>query len=338
MKKLVSILLTLAVAVSLFVVPAAALANDVGTKVVVYTDSLNLENKNSSNLPWVILDTDTIKATLLYNDGGDKFEWSLEGEVVLPSTEYSLIYYADQPDRFVDWGGNNPGALIATMTSGSASKISGSGSINLGMNLPCYPDANMDPDEYDYSSAIGKGKGTGDMYANANGAKIWLVPTEDLPADWVSNGGWMTWAPDNILFETDLITYTDTNLIISISLSTSSLDFGKVVAGETAGPLALTVQNNGTTPIVVLASASSGLFEDLLLSGTALDAYGPLLYAGKSDVLAVTLPIPTTQTKGEVTGTLTFIAHLQRRNTIAQVESGGEIEISPLQLPKGDKI
>ena len=135
---------------------------------------------------------------------GNDFYYKVLSEDVVEDTEYALIYYADfGGDRFGDWGGNNPGAVIAIETADSLGSISMSGSPNLDMNLPCVPDANID--EHDYSGAP-------DFYLNAHGAKLWLVPTSDLTEDITLpvlplDG----WNPEGIFFETDLIHYEDTN-------------------------------------------------------------------------------------------------------------------------------
>ncbi|MBD3252358.1 hypothetical protein GF386_01355, partial [Candidatus Pacearchaeota archaeon] len=161
--------------------------------------ALILENKNSN---WDVIDDD-FEATLEYNTIGSEFEYSVDGKVPLPNTEYALIYYADKPDRFDDWGGNNPGALIDTEDSGSDGSLTMSGNKDLGMNLPHPNDWNADPDpDYcDYNNGY-------DNYTHCKGAKIWLVPTDALPNDYPDDGSWAFWDVSGILFETDLLTYT----------------------------------------------------------------------------------------------------------------------------------
>ncbi|MCK5040180.1 MAG: YncE family protein [Candidatus Aenigmarchaeota archaeon] len=126
---------------------------------------------------------------------GPEFEYELTANGLQTNTEYSLIYYADEPDRFNNWGGDNPGALIVEATSDSNGNLVVSGSVDLGMNLPSYPDANMDINEHDYCGAP-------DFYSHCTGAKIWLVPSSDY-----SEPGLTAWNPNNYLFETDLIDY-----------------------------------------------------------------------------------------------------------------------------------
>lgn len=136
---------------------------------------------------------------LKYNLEGPEFEYLFNGHGLAVNTTYSLIYYADFEDRFNYWGGNNPGALIAEGTSNDEGDLHLKGSIDLKMDLPCEPDANIATHNY---------TGAPDYYANAHGAKIWLVPSSmyDSDAKKVT-----TWSPDDFLFETDLIWYEDTD-------------------------------------------------------------------------------------------------------------------------------
>lgn len=139
---------------------------------------LVLENKNPADDKWDIIQGDGIQATLTYNTKGPKFDYSLTGKVKLTSTDYDLIYYADP------WPGNNPGALIGTAGSGADGSIVMSGSTELNMDLPVWPNDQNHPE----------------------GAKIWLVPSSDYP---FPDGGWN---PANYLFDTALITYDDTDI------------------------------------------------------------------------------------------------------------------------------
>lgn len=149
--------------------------------------------------------TDGAVGLLLYDPVGSQFEYVFEAYGLEPNTSYRLIYYADfTPDRFDQWGGNNPGALLGTFTADTSGNIAPyTYSLDLGMNLPCLPDANMWSDSliYDYSLAP-------DYYAHAFGAKIWLVPSDCYDA--VENQV-IVWSPTEFLFETDLIVYIDTD-------------------------------------------------------------------------------------------------------------------------------
>ena len=173
-------------------------ANDtegINVEYFINTATLVLENKDPTS--WEIIE-DSRKATLTYNLVGSAFTYKIVAVGLEPNTEYSLIYYADfEPERFTYWGGNNPGALIGTMTTDEHGYFSVSNTTDLNMDLPSAPDANIDI--YDYS-------GPPDYYNHAHGAKIWLVPSTDYDAEAKKL---IAWNPTTYLFETDLIVYID---------------------------------------------------------------------------------------------------------------------------------
>lgn len=171
-----------------------------------YTNRLRLENKNicasNDNSPtcWQVID-DEKKADLMFNIVGETFDYSLNAEGLNPETEYVLIYYADQQNRFENWGGNNPGAEIERFTTDSSGNKQVSGSVELGMNLPAEQDwnANPSPDYCDKHNNY-------DDYNHCRGAKIWLVPASDYDA----GNKKVTWSnPSRYLFETDMTRYFD---------------------------------------------------------------------------------------------------------------------------------
>lgn len=181
--------------------------------------------------------TTAASAVLSYNTVGATFDYTVSGKVPLTSTQYALIYYADKPDRFTNWGGNNPGAVIGMGTSDGSGNINFAGSMELNMDLPHTNDANFDTSETDYCIEDG--------YLHCSGAKIWIVPTVDLtdnialPLD--------GWHPLNYLFETDLITYTyvepDTinagasiceQPTIGISANPNTINFGYLYPGQSS--------------------------------------------------------------------------------------------------------
>ena len=142
-----------------------------------------------------------IQATLTFETMKTTFDYEFNATGLQVNTGYVLIYYADFEDRYNNWGGNNPGALIGTFTTGESGNIPAtSGSINLAMNLPSEPDANI---------AIHNYSGGDDNYEHAHGAKIWLVPLTDYN---VGEKRVINWNPNNFLFETDLIGYSDCNI------------------------------------------------------------------------------------------------------------------------------
>jgi len=311
-KKLVSVLLTLAVVLGLSLVAATPVA--VGAEPG-YDSTLVLENKDAN---WSVIN-DGKQGTLEYDSSADLFWYNFSATGLTASIGYSLIYYADTEDRFVDWGGDNPGALIATFTTdGSGNITPTAGSVNLNMDLPCSPDANAY--FYDYTASP-------DFYDHATGAKIWLVPTSAYDA---GQRKVTAWTPGAFLFETDLIWYDDTNAgdstvaltadvpdIVAISATPTSIDFGTVYPGQTASGDNITVRNIGTWAVDVDASVASGaVFAFLQLSiGSGwinASSWSPLipnLAMGASKTVYNQLPVPGNYTpSGTETATLIFEA------------------------------
>jgi len=176
---------------------------DVGVYTVPETTTLELCSKNSA---WQCAGSMT--ATLEFKTVNPTFDYTLTATGLQIDTDYSLIYYADKPDRFVDWGGNNPGKLIATFnTDANGNYNSGSQSVDLGINLPSLPDWNINPSP----NYCDKHNGFDD-YVHCRGAKIWIVPTSALPTNWPDDGSWKFWSAAGILYEKDLITYSDCDL------------------------------------------------------------------------------------------------------------------------------
>lgn len=177
-----------------------------------YYGQVVLENKNSN---WEPIITDAMTATLTYELAATKFNYELEAAGLETETEYSLIYYADQDDRFENWGGNNPGALIAAISSDDDGNISTIGEVNLKMDLPHENDWNS-------TAAANYCKNTeGDDFGLCRGAKIWLVPSADYS---VTEKKLTTWNHSAYLFETDLITYHDTNNGTALNMFTGQMD------------------------------------------------------------------------------------------------------------------
>jgi len=167
-----------------------------------YWSTVKLENKNTSD--WQPVTSDEIEGTLTYELAAPTFNYELEATGLTADTEYSLIYYADRQDRFVNWGGDNPGALIATFTANGDGNIPATtGSQNLAMNLPHASDWNGTADANYCDNANGF-----DSYDLCRGAKIWLVPSDNYD----SGAKIVTWGnPGSYLYETDLITYDDSD-------------------------------------------------------------------------------------------------------------------------------
>jgi hypothetical protein len=109
-----------------------------------------------------------------YNAAGPTFDYALTAQGLNPSTAYCLVYYADP------WPGTG-GFDIECGSSDAAGKLSMSGSKDIG-SIPVAGDANP-------------------------GAKMWLV----LDSDYDETADKMVgWNPSQYLFESHLITYTET--------------------------------------------------------------------------------------------------------------------------------
>jgi hypothetical protein len=147
-------------------------------------DKLILVEKNPST--WEVVEGGA-SGTLCFDIVDDEFTFKFSACGLEPYTEYSLIYYADKYNRFVNWGGDNPGAHIMTGSTGEGDCISLSGTVELGMDLP-------HPDDFNYGQ----------------GAKIWLVLADDYDPDAKKL---TAWHPTEYLFETNLIHYDDSGVI-----------------------------------------------------------------------------------------------------------------------------
>ena len=158
--------------------------------------TLELDNKNTEWYP--ILDDYSVNLT--FNPCCPEFTFTLTGTVMEADTDYVLIYYADQEDKFVNWGGN-PALALATVTSDSTGFIDVSGSVDLNGHLPFSDDWNIG-DDADYTEVP-------DSYLHGKGAKIWLVPSDTYD---VGTEKVVVWEPDRMLFETDLVYYMDCDM------------------------------------------------------------------------------------------------------------------------------
>jgi hypothetical protein len=297
--------------VTMVAIPSAVMAvSPTPTPVAGYTNAAQLEDKDAS---WAVVGLGTGKtAVLSYNANGATFAFNLVASGLEASTAYSLIYYADP------YPGNSPGALIAIGTSDASGGLTITGSPELNMNLPTPPDTNMTVSH----------AGAPDNYTHPFGAKVWLVPSAcyDATLKKVS-----TWTQTRFLFETDLITYTDTNLAggtgvaltttitatvptIGMGINPVQLNFGSVVQGADSAEVTITLSNTGNVPIKATATTSTGFYADCLLlkpnGGAYTSANGwmsPSIPVGGN--LIVTAKVhPTTAYSGTLTGTVSFIA------------------------------
>jgi len=161
-------------------------------------------------------------ATLTYELAAPTFNYEFEATGLTEGENYSLIYYADKADRYNDWGGNNPGAFIAEFIADEKGNIYAEGTetepvkgrVNLGMNLPAPEDWNASA-EANYCDEDG--------YDLCRGAKIWLVLTDDYNE---TTKKLENWNQADYLFETDLITYHDSNITTGgLNLGEGKLNF-----------------------------------------------------------------------------------------------------------------
>jgi len=294
--KISVVLMALALVASFALVPAVVNANG-------YDSTLDLTSKD----PTTWEPTTAMKATLNYKASSPTFDFEIVNATGLePTTEYSLIYYANP------WPGNHPGALLGGPWLGSVIMANVIGSVNLDMSLPTPPDSNM---------AVPHNVPP-DNYFHAYGAKIWLIPSSDY-----DGSGLTAWNPDDYLYETDLIQYTDTDLstgsggiaitttitepvtTIGLTVSPPSIPFGDVDVGTCSPVEVITLTNTGTVPIKVLATTSVGFYTDCLkLNGVAANGWvSTKILAGNS--LTVNAKVcPTIAYSGTITGSVSFVA------------------------------
>jgi len=307
LKKKFGILIALVMAISLCLTPSVVMAEEVTLELGVYDKVFNLENKNTSS--WEPILGDSIGAQFGYNVAGPTFEFGLIAEGLVVSTPYSLIYYADTEDRFVDWGGkvaDGIGRVIASGTSTDVGALVLTGSPNIGIDLPSLPDANA----YFYDYTLDPPDG--DNYADATGAKIWLIPTSVLTSGVMPVA---TWSPDNSwLFETQLVNYDDTDVdpipMVAITVSPAVLDFGLSTPG-TIMSKDLVVTNTGFVDVDVSASAVgaiSGMSMTLNTTPIATWSGVAILAADPNPGVIVAVGITAPATSGAYTGILTFTA------------------------------
>ncbi|OGD68012.1 hypothetical protein A3E89_00590 [Candidatus Campbellbacteria bacterium RIFCSPHIGHO2_12_FULL_35_10] len=141
---------------------------------------LKLENKDIDGT-WDPYLNDGVEGELTFISSHPTFNYTLDVSGLVAATGYSIIYYAD------GWPGNNPGALIGTLTTDGSGDANVAGNVNLGMNLPDSADANY-----------------------PGGAKIWVIKSSEYNSGTNSVTTWPVGIES--LFESNLITYTDSDL------------------------------------------------------------------------------------------------------------------------------
>lgn len=137
-------------------------------------------------------------ATLEFDTVNTRFKGTLT-TTGLDSVDYALIYYPDQEDRFASDKWNGAGGEVITTFTGDQTGLVIDEELN--MNLPKETDWNRYPSP-DYCS----NHNGFDNYNHCKGAKLWIVPVNDLTS---GDLPLITWNPTAWLFETDLIVYSD---------------------------------------------------------------------------------------------------------------------------------
>jgi len=272
--------------------------------------TLILDNKDGTT--WQRI-ADSKYGVFTYNSSGDTLNWSLAvtGLGTTP-TDYSLIYFADP------YPGSNPGALIWSGTSTSVGRIDVAMSTDLGMDLPTAPDSNM----------LVSHVGAPDLYTTPLGAKIWLIPSAYYNATTKSVTTWNATVEASILYETDLILYTDTNkapvgsgtpLSTTVTMPTATIglgvspvtliNFGSVDINSCSDPQSITLTNTGNVKIKVTAIPTAGFYANSLKFGDTLaTAWSVIIPVGATPVVLNAKVCPLPGLTGTLTGSVAFIA------------------------------
>ena len=313
MKKFLTILMVLVI--SVMVLPSFSSADggggDGGQSTI---NTLILDNKDSTT--WQRI-TDGKYGVFTYNSSGPTLDWTLNAVGLTTGTDYSLIYFADP------YPGNKPGALIWSGPTGTGTSISVPLThTDLGMDLPTAPDSNM----------LVSHAGLPDSYTTPLGAKIWLIPSVYYNSTTKSVIAWNPTVESSILYETNLILYTDTNkvtptppgtpLVTTVTMPASILSLGvSPVQGVNFGSVAInscsitgsatdiTLTNTGTVPITVTALPSAGFYTTSLKFGEILATSwnsGKMLPGSILVLNAKVCPLPGLT--GTLTGSVAFIA------------------------------
>jgi len=148
--------------------------------VTTYQGVLQLSSKNTDT--WAI--TPDKKATLYYSISGSEFKYKVDTTNDLSG--YIVVYYPDISET-KPWNIANAVNLGVVSNDWTTSTLTTS--------LPITGDYNANPNE---GNSYCDKENTYDSYTHCSGAKIWIMPAEDLG----------NWSPTNWLFETDLISYS----------------------------------------------------------------------------------------------------------------------------------
>lgn len=142
------------------------------------TGTAVLENKDQA-APWRVLGDDGYKGTLTYGVKDSKFNYSFAGKVLLVSTNYSLIVYAEPFSTPTSGVWPRPVVILGSALSDTSGNVS-------------IPSTSLE------------------LNANLLNAKVWLIESAKLTGNTL--GTWDTSVETNTLFDTGLIDYYDTDL------------------------------------------------------------------------------------------------------------------------------
>jgi len=174
MRKRFALVLALALVVAAAGLGAATAAPPDGDSGMSHVSHLTLFEKNA-NAEWAIVEGGA-HGQLAYTNADTEFGFNFNGFGLDKGVEYTLIYYADP------WPGTG-GMCLGFDAANGGGNVHILGSENTG-DLPVETDTN---DE---------------------GAKIWLVLSDDVACD---TFGMIGWNPDKYLFENNLISFLDTD-------------------------------------------------------------------------------------------------------------------------------
>ncbi|MBN2315542.1 MAG: hypothetical protein JXM79_16560 [Sedimentisphaerales bacterium] len=187
MKKVMIFTIVVSLLLSLTAIPIVMAAGPNGPAGKSNTGHLNLYEKDPAT--WEIVEGGA-NGKMTYNLSGSEFEFVFNGHGLEAEVEYRLIYYPDP------WPGNGL-ICLGCATANGGGNVHIQNSVDTG-DLPAAGDENADPSTTTYPDGI-------------VGAKIWLVPADDVECDSSVGTKMIGWNPAQCLFEGDLISFDDTD-------------------------------------------------------------------------------------------------------------------------------
>ena len=235
----------------------------------------------------------------------------VESNNMLPNTPYSLVFYSRtdagtwNPDTV--WT-NQDTSLIDSGTTDVNGDLVLSGTFDFSLHGQGLENIN---DGKDYDGSV-------------NGAKVWLVPSADYDGSSTITG----WHPTNFLWETELVTCTDSNTQIAVEVVVScSVGFGITPTNYDYGTLypgACSVKNPDNEQKVTLSNTgypdlqvetyTTGIFENIdydvdgdgSLVWVDANDFSVIVGGGVSKDLNTRICIPSGTVPDSYAGTVTF--------------------------------